>query len=104
MVLEVLVSGRTRLAVNTGIDWLLILTGLPLAVSSLLLWVVFPRGFYAHRLLWREIHLWSGLAFGVLSALHLALHLPQLWRCTKALVLPSSRRGPRDSTCSPTGL
>lgn len=47
-----------------------------LLVSSLLLWVVFPKGFYPSYLLWIDIHKWSGVALTVLVILHVALH----WR------------------------
>lgn len=77
---------RTRLAVCLGVDWFLTLAGLPLAVSSFLLWVVFPRGYYLSRTLWVAIHKWSGLAFGVLAVVHLAMHMPTLLRATRAFV------------------
>lgn len=70
-------------------DWTLLLSAIPLAVSSVLLWVVLPRGYYLSRIRWVEVHKWSGLAFGVLAAVHLALHLPWLLRATWALL----RRG-----------
>lgn len=88
MVLEVPVKkGQTRLVLNLAVDWLLLLSGIPLGISSFLLWVVFPRGYYPGRVLWREIHLWSGLAFGILSLLHLLLHLRVLLHCTWELIL-----------------
>jgi len=77
---------RTRLMMRLGVDWLIVLAGLPLAVSSFFLWVVFPRGYYFSRTLWVAIHKWSGLTFGVLGLAHLAMHMPTLLRATQALL------------------
>jgi cytochrome b subunit of formate dehydrogenase len=44
------------------------------AVSALLLWVVFPRGFFASRAVWVDIHKWSGLTLSLAVILHVILH------------------------------
>jgi hypothetical protein len=66
--------------------WLDIVMGilaLLLAISSLLLWIVFPKGFYAARVLWVDIHKWGGLALGVAALVHVALHWKWLIRMTR---------------------
>jgi hypothetical protein len=45
-----------------------------LALSSLLLWVVLPRGYHPARQLWVDIHKWGGLALSLLVLLHVSLH------------------------------
>ena len=66
--------------------WLVVTMGILsilLAVSSLLLWVVFPPGFYPVRVLWVEIHQWGGVALGIAALLHVAVHWSWLTRMTK---------------------
>ena len=66
--------------------WLVVTMGILsilLAVSSLLLWVVFPRGFYPDRALWVEIHQGGGVALGIAVLLHVAVHWSWLTRMTK---------------------
>jgi hypothetical protein len=48
--------------------------GILLSVSSLLLWVVFPHGFYPSRVIWVEIHKWAGVALTIVVLLHVFLH------------------------------
>jgi len=52
----------------------LAILALLMAVSALLLWVVFPRGFLPGRLLWVGIHKWAGLALSIGVLLHVVLH------------------------------
>ena len=47
-----------------------------LTISSTLLWLVFPRGFYPARRLWVDLHKWGGLALTILVVTHVARH----WR------------------------
>ena len=54
-----------------------------LSLSSLLLWVVLPRGFHAARRLWVDIHKWGGLALSLSVMLHVALHWSWLARMTR---------------------
>jgi len=72
-----------RAWVHYGVDLLLFLTGMVLAVSSLLVWVVLPRGYNAPWLLWIAIHQWSGFALLVESLLHVALHRRWLLAMTR---------------------
>ncbi|MDY7042151.1 MAG: DUF4405 domain-containing protein [Chloroflexota bacterium] len=65
------------------LDLVLALLSLLLGVSSFLLWVVFPRGYFPARVLWVDIHKWSGLALGVAVLLHVALHWSWLIRMTR---------------------
>jgi len=67
--------------INYAIDVLLFFTGLTLAVSALLVWVVLPKGHNAAWLLWIAIHKWSGLALVIEALLHVALH----WRWLRAM-------------------
>ena len=53
-----------------------------LAVSALLLWLVFPRGFFAARALWVDIHKWVGLTLAAMVLLHVALHWSWLVQMT----------------------
>jgi hypothetical protein len=61
---------------NYWLDVTMGLLALVLAVSSFLLWLVFPRGFYPARTLWVFVHKWSGLALGIAVIVHVGLH----WR------------------------
>jgi hypothetical protein len=68
------------------------LLALVLAVSSALLWVVLPQGFFATRLLWIQIHKWVGLGLSILALIHMALHWRWLVRMTRHLWRPSRSR------------
>ncbi|MFC2077400.1 DUF4405 domain-containing protein [Candidatus Bipolaricaulota bacterium] len=72
-----------RVWLNYANDVLLLATGLILALSSLLVWVVLPKGYNPAWLLWIAIHKWSGLALVVESLLHVALHWKWLVTMTK---------------------
>jgi hypothetical protein len=65
------------------LDVILALLSLLLGVSSLLLWVVFPRGYFPARQLWVDIHKWGGLTLGIAALLHVALHWGWLVRMTR---------------------
>ena len=56
---------------------------LSLGLSSVLLWVVLPRGFHPARRLWVDIHKWGGLALSLSVMLHVALHWSWLTRMTR---------------------
>ena len=56
---------------------------LSLALSSLLLWVVFPRGYHPARQLWVDIHKWGGLALSLVVIVHVSLHWSWLKRMTR---------------------
>ena len=77
--------------------WLVVALGLLsilLVVSSLLLWVVFPRGLYPVRVLWVEIHQWGGVALGIVVLVQVGLHRSWLTRMTKRylrLLIPQRR-------------
>ena len=68
------------------LDLALALLSLLLALSSLLLWVVFPRGYSAGRAAWVLIHKWGGLAVAVLALAHVLLHWRWLVRMTRRAV------------------
>ena len=61
---------------NYWLDVVMGLLALLLTVSSFLLWVVFPQGYFPSRLLWLQIHKWVGLALTITALLHVVLH----WR------------------------
>jgi membrane protein implicated in regulation of membrane protease activity len=78
--------------------WLVVaqaLLALLLGVSSLLLWVVFPRGYFPGRILWVNIHKWSGLALGVLVFFHAVLHWRWLIRTTQRHFISLQNMGRR---------
>ena len=82
--------GVSRGAVLFIIALVMIVLGIVLAVSSLLLWVVFPLGFYPSRQLWIEIHKWSGLALTMVVLVHALLHRKWLISMTKRYLGRSS--------------
>jgi hypothetical protein len=68
---------------NYLLDIAMGLLGILLAISSFLLWVVFPRGYHATRALWVDIHKWGGLALSILAVVHLVLHWKWLVQMTR---------------------
>jgi membrane protein implicated in regulation of membrane protease activity len=68
---------------NYWLDVMMILLSLLLAISSFLLWVVFPRGYYAARALWVDLHTWGGLVLSIAVIVHLVLHWKWLARMTR---------------------
>ena len=54
-----------------------------LTLSSFLLWIVLPQGYFRSRLIWLDIHRWSGLALTLVVVLHLLLHRHWLWTMTR---------------------
>ena len=81
---------------NYWLDILMGLLGLLLVISSFLLWVVFPRGYYPARQLWVDIHKWSGLALTIAALIHVALHWKWLWRMTRRYLRRVSGHFPTD--------
>jgi cytochrome b subunit of formate dehydrogenase len=57
-----------------------------LAISSLLLWVIFPRGYFPGRVVWVEIHKWTGLAIAVGILFHIAIHWKWLAQMTRRYI------------------
>jgi len=74
-----------RVWINYANDVLLLFTGAIVAISSLAVWVVVPKGYNTTWLLWIAIHKWSGFALVVESLLHVALHFRWLARMTTRL-------------------
>jgi hypothetical protein len=68
---------------NYWIDLSMAALALILVVSSVLLWVVLPQGYFRSRLVWLEIHKWSGLAVTLAVLLHLVVHRSWLWTMTQ---------------------
>jgi hypothetical protein len=64
----------SKAAWHYWLDVVLGLLALLLAVSSFLLWVVFPRGYYGVRVFWVDVHKWGGLALGLGVLIHVLLH------------------------------
>jgi hypothetical protein len=77
---------------NYWVDALMGLLALAVGVSALLLWVVLPQGYFASRLLWLDIHKWSGLALSAVVLLHVLLHGRWLVRMTKRVAEGFSER------------
>jgi len=74
-----------RIWVNYVNDVLLFVTGTILAISSLLVWVVIPKGYNATWLTWIAIHKWSGFALLVEALVHAALHFRWMTTMTARL-------------------
>ena len=68
---------------NYWLDVVMGLLALIVAVSSFLLWVVFPRGYFVARAVWVDIHKWVGLALGITVLVHVAFHWRWLTRMTR---------------------
>ncbi|MFW6115457.1 MAG: DUF4405 domain-containing protein [Chloroflexota bacterium] len=78
---------------NYWLDVVLGLLAVVVGLSAFLLWVVLPQGYFAARLLWLDIHKWSGLLLSVGVLLHVILHWKWLLRMTRLIVSrPSERR------------
>ena len=92
--------GKMKIKTTTNY-WLtvaLALLAILLAVSALLLWVIFPRGFFPSRVLWVEIHKWVGLALLTGVTLHVVLHWKWLVQMTRHYISrwrKETRRGTR---------
>jgi hypothetical protein len=71
---------------NYWIDVVMGLLALIVGVSAALLWVVFPQGYFAARLLWVEIHKWAGLALSLVALVHVLLHWSWLVRMTRRVL------------------
>ena len=74
---------------NYIMDVLLFLTGVILAISALMLWVVLQKGVSPSWNTWIAIHKWSGLAVGIEALLHVVLH----WRWLVAMTRQVFKRG-----------
>lgn len=81
---------------NYWLDVVMGLLALLLTVSSFLLWVVFPQGYFPSRLLWLQIHKWVGLALTITALLHVVLHWRWLTSMTRRHLAPFV--GQRDKT------
>jgi hypothetical protein len=77
---------------NYWLDVVMGLLALMVGLSAVLLWVVFPQGYFAARLIWLEIHKWSGLFLSIAAALHVLLHGRWLMRMTRRIL--EGVRGP----------
>jgi len=75
---------RSRTHLLYGMFLVLALLAALLAISSVLLWVVFPRGFFPERAVWVEIHKWGGLALSATVVVHVAVHFRWLARTTRS--------------------
>jgi len=76
----------TKVWINYTVDALMLMTGVSLAVSALLVWVVVPKGYNASWLFWIAVHKWSGFALVIEALLHVALHGRWLWAMTRRLI------------------
>jgi hypothetical protein len=80
---------------NYWLDVVMALLALGVGISALLLWVVLPQGYFATRLLWIQIHKWTGLGLSIAALLHVVLHWSWLVRMTKRVL---ERFSPSDPT------
>lgn len=67
---------------------MIVITGV-LGVSSLVLWVVIPRGYQLNRLIWTDIHKWVGLTLIILVIIHAIRHREWLIRMTRRYITKS---------------
>jgi len=74
---------NTKTNQHYWVDMVMLLLAFALAVSSFVLWVILPQGFFAARLVWIQIHKWVGLALGVAATVHVSLHWRWLIRITR---------------------
>ena len=81
-----------KTARNYWLDITMGILGLLLAISSFMLWVVFPRGYYAARTLWVTVHKWGGLTLSVAAVVHLILHWKWLVRQTRRLFTRDAKK------------
>lgn len=65
-----------------------------MAISAVLLWLIFPRGYIASRELWLGIHKWVGLSIAVGILLHVVLHWSWLVQMTRRYLRIGRNRGP----------
>ncbi len=79
---------------NYLLDLAMGLLALVVGVSALLLWVVLPQGYFPSRLLWLDIHKWSGLVLSLAVLLHVVLHWKWLVRMTRRMLGRFSGRDP----------
>lgn len=79
---------------NYLLDVAMGLLALVVGVSALLLWVVLPQGYFPSRLLWLDIHKWSGLVLSLAVLLHVVLHWSWLVRMTRRMLSRFSGRDP----------
>ena len=80
------------------LDVILGLLSLLLTVSTVFLWLVFPRGFYGARRFWVDVHKWGGLALGIGVLIHVLLHWKWLLRMTRRYLGLGLSRGPKART------
>jgi hypothetical protein len=78
-----------RIWINYAIDILLFVTAIILGISSLLVWVVLPKGYNPTWLTWISIHKWSGLALFIGAFLHIVLH----WKWIVTMTKKAMKRG-----------
>ena len=82
-------AGMRKATLNYAVNVLMLALSLVITLSWVLLWFVFPRGFYPSREIWLVIHKYFGLTLTLLVLLHLALHWRWLMRMTRQVL----RRG-----------
>lgn len=82
---------RAHVSRNTllyAVAVVMLVLSIVLAVSWVLLWLVFPQGFFASRVLWVGIHKWVGLALSISIAVHILLHAGWLRTMTDRYLRP----------------
>ena len=77
---------KLREKINYGLTVALVLLAILLIISSVLLWLVFPRGFFPDRVLWLEIHKWGGLTLLAAVLFHIILHWKWLVHMTRRYI------------------
>ena len=78
------------------LDMVMGLLALVETLTSFLLWVVLPQGYYRSRFTWLTIHKHVGLALTLIAILHVVLHRRWLAAMAKRIVGRFWARGKRD--------
>jgi len=76
-----------RIWINYALDVMMLFTAIALGVSSLLVWVILPKGYNPQWLLWITIHKWSGLALFIEAFFHILLHWKWLIAMTSKMIV-----------------
>ena len=85
---------------NYWVDLVMLVLSVILVTSSFLLWIVLPQGYFRSRLIWLEVHKWTGLAVTATVVIHLVLHRRWLWNATLRRLRREPARAPSSATRS----
>jgi len=81
----------SRTALLYAVSVVMLVLSVVLLVSWILLWLVFPQGFFAGRVIWVGIHKWCGLGLSIAVVVHVALHVGWIRTTTRRYLHPPRR-------------